>query len=192
MILHLLALCLPKKTMTKSIVIAVTGGIAAYKTCDLVRGLYKEGFTVQVIMTKNALQFVGKLTFEALSGNKVLIDEYESGMPHIELKNNASVFAIVPATANIIGKIAHGIADDLVTSTYLAASCPVVIAPAMNPNMYNKKVVQRNLQILKEDGVIVVEPKEGLVACGDYGTGKLAEISDIHNTIIGLYHKNDD
>lgn len=118
------------------------------------------------------------------------VDEYEQGMAHIDAKNSASVIAIVPATANIIGKMANGIADDLVTSTYLAANCPVVIAPAMNPFMYAHPSVQRNLKRLIEDGVTLADPSEGVVVCGDEGYGKLAEISIIQKMILDLYQRN--
>lgn len=173
----------------KSIVIAVTGSIAAYKSCELVRNLKKSGYSVRVIMTKNALNFIGKSTFEALTEKQVLVDEYESYMAHIEIKREASVFAVVPATANIIGKMANGIADDLVSSTYLAIQCPVLIAPAMNPGMYLSKAVQRNINILKNDGVEFIEPISGIVVCGDEGRGKLAEIDEIQNQILQKYQK---
>ncbi len=174
----------------KEIVIAVTGSIAAYKACDLVRGLKKKGYPVRVIMTEHALHFVGKITFEALTESKVRIDEYETGMAHIETKNAAGILAIVPATANIIGKMANGIADDLVSSTYLAATCPVLIAPAMNPGMYTNKAVQRNLKTLQEDGVILVEPENGIVVCGDEGKGKLASIELIQSKIEEIFIGN--
>lgn len=170
-----------------SIIIAVSGSIASYKACELVRSLVKKDFRVSVIMTENASHFIGKTTFEALSNHPVLIYEFEKGMAHIEIKNSARVFAVVPATANIIGKMANGIADDLVTSTYLACTCPILIAPSMNPGMYSKKVVQRNIHTLKEDGVIIVEPSNGAVVCGDVGYGKLAEISEIEKRILELY-----
>ncbi|EMM95713.1 flavoprotein [Leptospira interrogans serovar Zanoni str. LT2156] len=176
--------------LKKEILVAVSGSIAAYKTCELVRNLTKEGYPVSVIMTANATKFVGPITFEALTGKKVRVDEYEQGMAHIDAKNSASVIAIVPATANIIGKMANGIADDLVTSTYLAANCPVVIAPAMNPFMYAHPAVQRNLKRLIEDGVILADPSEGVVVCGDEGYGKLAEISIIQKMILDLYQRN--
>ncbi|HRG45419.1 MAG TPA: phosphopantothenoylcysteine decarboxylase [Leptospiraceae bacterium] len=174
---------------TKEIVIAVTGSIAAYKTCELVRNLTKEGFPVRVIMTLHATEFIGRITFEALSGRPVRINEYDTGMAHIELKNIASVFAVVPATANIIGKFANGIADDLVTSTYLASTCPILIAPAMNPGMYTSPAVTRNLQTLEKDGVQILDPSSGVVVCGDAGQGKLADISLIQNKIIELHKK---
>jgi len=173
-----------------SIVIAVTGSIAAYKTCELVRNLKKSGYPVSVIMTKNSLQFIGKATFEALTESPVLVDEYESYMAHIEVKRISSVFAVIPATANIIGKMAAGISDDLVTSTYLAIQCPVVIAPAMNPGMYMSKPVQRNLKQLHEDGVEILEPSSGVVVCGDEGQGKLADIQFIENRLIEIYLSN--
>jgi phosphopantothenoylcysteine decarboxylase len=174
---------------TKEIVIAVTGSIAAYKTCELVRNLTKEGFPVRVIMTTHATEFIGRITFEALSGRPVRINEYDTGMAHIELKNIASIFAVVPATASIIGKFANGIADDLVTSTYLASTCPILIAPAMNPGMYASPAVKRNLQTLEKDGVHILDPSSGVVVCGDEGQGKLADISFIQNKIIELHKK---
>lgn len=141
-------------------------------------------------MTANATQFIGSITFEALTNKKVRVNEYEQGMAHIDAKNSASVMAVVPATANIIGKMANGIADDLVTSTYLAANCPVVVAPAMNPFMYAHPSVQRNLKRLIEDGVILADPSEGVVVCGDEGYGKLAEISLIQKLILDLYQRS--
>jgi phosphopantothenoylcysteine decarboxylase len=174
----------------KEIVIAVTGSIAAYKVCDLVRSLTKKGYPVRIIMTENATQFVGKITFEALTGKEVRINEYETGMAHIDIKNIASVFAVVPASANIIGKMAQGIADDLVTSTYLANTSPVLIAPSMNPGMYSHKAVERNLQILEADGVKIVSPDKGIVVCGDEGYGKLASIELIEEQILSLHNRS--
>ncbi|MFN3603686.1 MAG: flavoprotein [Leptonema sp. (in: bacteria)] len=175
--------------MKKHPVIAITGSIAAYKTCELVRNITKQGIPVRVMMTKNATRFVGPLTFSTLTNKKVIVDEWEEGMLHIDIKNEASVFAIVPATANMIGKIANGIADDVVSSTYLALDVPVIIAPAMNPNMYLSKAVQRNLKILKNDGVIILEPTEGEVICGDMGYGKMIDIYTIEKTILEYHNK---
>ncbi|HMV81305.1 MAG TPA: flavoprotein [Leptospiraceae bacterium] len=172
----------------KQILIGVTGSIAAYKACELVRNLKKEGFPVRVVMTENALNFVGRTTFEALTDLPVYSSEYGGGMPHIELKNTAAVFAIVPATANIIGKMANGIADDLLSSLYLAAVCPVIAAPAMNPGMYSHPAVQRNIQQIRKDGVEVIEPDDGTVVCGDTGKGKLAEIPIIQKRIIEVFN----
>lgn len=167
----------------KEIIIAVTGSIAAYKACELVRNLCKSGLPTRVIMTQNATNFVGSITFEALTGKPVLIEEFRTGMAHIEVKNRAGVLAIVPATANSIGKFANGIADDLLSSTYLAATCPVLLAPSMNPGMFNHPAVQRNLQRLRDDGVMIIEPDEGVVVCGDSGQGKLANITLIEQKI---------
>lgn len=171
----------------KSIIIAVTGSIAAYRACELVRSLMKQGCSVQVIMTENAQRFVGKLTFQTLTGQPVFINEWEEGMLHIDLKRKAAVFAVIPATANIIGKFACGIADDIVSSTYLAMQCPKVIAPAMNPGMYSSPAVQRNLKILKNDGVLILDPVDGTVICGDEGKGKIADNLVIEKKLIELY-----
>ncbi len=171
----------------KLIVIAVSGSIAAYRTCELVRNLAKAGRPVRVILTPNAERFVGRATFEALSGRKVYVSEWEEGMIHINLKNEAGVYAVVPATANVIGKMAHGIADDIVTTTYLAATCPVLVAPSMNPGMYASAAVQRNLAQLRADGVHIADPAEGEVVCGDVGQGKMAGINELEAAILRLY-----
>lgn len=169
------------------ILIAVTGSIAAYKSCDLVRNLVKSGYPVRVIMTKNATEFVSKISFEALTGKPVLVDEYESGMPHIVSKTGVALMAVVPATANVIGKFANGIADDLVSSTYLAQQAPVIVAPAMNPGMWSHPATQRNIRRIQEDGVRILSPVDGVVVCGDEGQGKLAEISKIELEILSVY-----
>lgn len=170
----------------KCIVIAVTASIAAYKICDLVRVLTKQSYSTQILMTENALRFVSKLSLETLSKKAVLVSEWDDGMLHIDIKNIASIFAVIPATANCIGKFANGIADDIVSSSYLAAQCPLVIAPAMNPGMYQSKAVQRNLKTLKEDGVHIISPKHGEVICGDTGQGKMAPIEEIAEVLIKL------
>lgn len=167
----------------KLILIGVTGSIAAYKACDLVRGLAKRGLPVQVIMSESAERFVGKVTFQALTSRPVYATTWENGMVHIEVKNQAAVFAVVPATANIIGKMANGIADDLVSSTYLALNCPVFVAPAMNPYMYSSRPVQRNLTTIEGDGVRIVDPARGEVVCGDEGQGKMAEVAEIEELL---------
>ncbi len=171
----------------RAILIAVSGSIAAYRTCDLVRSLVKQGYPVRVILTENAARFVGPVTFQALTGHNVYTSEWEAGMVHIDLKNLAAVFAVVPATANMIGKMANGIADDIVSSTYLAATCPVYVAPSMNPGMYSSKAVQRNLRTLSEDGVRLIDPGEGEVICGDTGQGKMADITAIEAELIAAY-----
>lgn len=178
----------PQKLISngKEIVIAVSGSIAAYKACDLVRSLSKEGYPIRVIMTEHATQFVGKITFEALTGKPVRYQEFDTGMAHIEIKNLAGILAIVPASANTIGKIANGLADDLVSSTYLACSAPVVIAPAMNPGMWLHPATQRNLKQLELDGVKIVSPDKGVVVCGDEGYGKLATLEEIQSQILSV------
>ncbi|MCE9598650.1 MAG: phosphopantothenoylcysteine decarboxylase [Spirochaetia bacterium] len=168
------------------VVIGVTGSIAAYRACELVRNLTKKNVAVTVCMTEGAEHFVSKTTFEALSGRAVYGSQWEQGMPHIELKRFANLLAIVPATANCIGKLAAGIADDLLTSTYLAHTGKVLIAPSMNPGMYASKAVQRNLKQLKEDGVLIVDPSDGEAVCGDEGQGKLATVDVIESRIIQL------
>ncbi len=173
----------------KNILIAVSGSIAAYKICDLVRSLVKQGYPVRVVMTKNAERFVGRVTFEALTGHKVYSSEWEEGMVHIDLKNLAAIYAVMPATANTIGKMANGIADDIVSSTYLAATCPVLVAPAMNPGMYTNAAVQRNLKQLGEDGVQIVDPGSGEVICGDTGQGKMADIAVLETVLKEAYHR---
>lgn len=169
-----------------SLVLGVSGSIAAYRACDLIRGLTKKGIDVHVCLTAGAENFVGRVTFEALTGHPVYQDQWASGMPHIELKRAGSVFAVVPATANIVGKFAHGIADDLLSSTYLAHQGKVLLAPSMNPGMYASRAVQRNLKQLKEDGVVIVDPADGEAVCGDEGQGKLAAVSVIEARILEL------
>lgn len=162
----------------------MSGSIAAYKTADLARSLTKKGYDVHVIMTANAERFVGRATFQAITSHAVFGGEWDEGMVHIDMKRLAGVFGVVPASANIIGKFAHGIADDLVTSTYLAVECPVVIAPAMNPTMFSQRAVQRNIQTLRGDGVRFADPVEGEVVCGDTGQGKMAGIDLIERILL--------
>lgn len=170
----------------KTIVVAISGSIAAYKACDLVRALKKLNYDVEVIMTNNATKFISPLTLGSLINKPVLLDDFdEEGyqIKHISYAKKADCFVVVPATANIIGKIANGICDDIVTSTFLAATCPKLIAPAMNVNMYDNLATQRNIERCKTYGIKFVEPGYGLLACGDTGRGKLAEIDDIINMI---------
>ncbi len=161
----------------KNIVVGVSGGIACYKAVEIVNQLKKDGYNVNVIMTKSAQEFVKPLTFQVMSGNLVVTDMYDPvdhwDTTHIDLGKNADVFVIVPATANIIGKIASGIADDMLSTTVMVATCPKVIAPAMNTAMYENPFVQANLKKLEENGYHVLETIEGLLACGDEGKGKL-------------------
>ncbi|KAF1086774.1 Coenzyme A biosynthesis bifunctional protein CoaBC [Sporotomaculum syntrophicum] len=164
----------------KCFVIGVTGGIAAYRALDLASGLVKAGAEVHVIMTAGAQQFVRPLAFESISHNRVHVDTFETPpgwrYPHLELARQADMAVIVPATANIIAKMACGIADDLLTTTVLAMGCPVLVCPAMNVHMYLNQVVQDNLKRLRRMGFYVVDPAVGPQACGDEGPGRLADV----------------
>lgn len=163
----------------KTIVLGISGSIAAYKSAVLVSSLKKAGADVYVIMTKNAVNFINPITFETLTGNKCLVDtfdrNFEYNVEHIALAKRAQVFMAAPASANIIGKMAHGIADDMLSTTILAARCPKLIAPAMNTAMYENPIVKDNLKSLASYGVKIIEPATGLLACGDTGKGKMAE-----------------
>ncbi|WAW14237.1 bifunctional phosphopantothenoylcysteine decarboxylase/phosphopantothenate--cysteine ligase CoaBC [Peptostreptococcus equinus] len=171
----------------KTIVVGVTGGIAAYKSCDIVSKLKKLGFNIHVIMTKSACEFVQPMTFQTLSNNFVINHMFEEPktweVEHIELAKKADMFLIVPASANFIGKMANGIADDMLTTTVMATKSQVVIAPAMNTNMYENSIVQDNIKKLKEHSCLFIEPDEGLLACGDIGKGKLAHVDTIVNYV---------
>ncbi len=163
----------------KCIIIGVTGGIACYKVANLVSMLKKARADVNVIMTKNATQFISPLTFETLSGNKCVIDTFEPkanyDVEHISLAKKADVIMIAPATANIIAKMANGIADDMLTTTVLASKCKKIVAPAMNTNMFENKITQDNLKKLKNYDFEIIEPAVGLLACKDNGIGKMPE-----------------
>jgi phosphopantothenoylcysteine decarboxylase/phosphopantothenate--cysteine ligase len=163
----------------KKVALGITGGIAAYKAAEVLRGLQRRGCTVRVGMTKRACEFVQPLTFRALSGAHVVVDDYAPDNPdpiaHITFSQTVDLFVIAPATANMIAKLANGIADDFLSSTYLASKAPVLIAPAMNPTMWHHPATQRNLQQLRADGVVIVEPDEGEMACGSIGPGRLSE-----------------
>lgn len=163
----------------KTVVLGVTGSIAAYKSACLASLLVKAHADVHVIMTKNACNFINPITFETLTGNKCLTDtfdrNFEFSVQHVSLAKKADVFMIAPATANVIAKIAHGIADDMLTTTFLATSCPKIIAPAMNTGMYENPVTQKNLDDCSLFGIMIAEPECGRLACGDVGKGKMAE-----------------
>jgi phosphopantothenoylcysteine decarboxylase / phosphopantothenate---cysteine ligase len=165
------------------IALGVSGGIGAYKAVEVVRGLQKRGHDVVAIMTRGAQQFVGPLTFEAITRRKVISDQWEAGLnaeiEHIKLTEEAALLLVVPATANLVAKLAHGIADDFLTSFYLAARMPVLLAPAMNTNMLEHPAVRQNLETLAARGVQFVEPGSGYLACGWIGKGRLAEPDDI-------------
>lgn len=170
-----------------TILVGVTGGIGAYKSCELVRRLQKSGFRVKVVMTEAATRFVTPLTFRTLTGEPVAVslwaDEPESKVHHISLAEEADVMAIVPCTANVIAKLAQGRADDMLTTTALATEAPLVIAPAMNTHMWRKDITQRNVAILRARGVLFVEPGTGELACGDVGEGRLADVNTIVDSI---------
>ncbi|SHF20122.1 Phosphopantothenate-cysteine ligase [Caldanaerobius fijiensis DSM 17918] len=179
----------------KKVVLGVTGGIAAYKAAELARFLIREGASVKVIMTESATRFITPLTFQTLTNNPVAVDMFEEPVAweieHISLAKWADVFLIAPATANIIGKIASGIADDILTTTVMATKAPVVIAPAMNVNMYNNPITQRNIDLLRQYGYYFVQPESGELACGDIGQGRLADISSIVDFVKSLFVKKD-
>jgi len=166
-------------TINKHILLGVSGGIAAYKSAELVRLLRKQGAEVRVVMTKSAMEFISPLTFQALSGNPVhseLLDaEAENAMGHISLARWADLLIIAPATANLIAKLSHGLADDLLSTLYLAATCPVYVAPAMNQAMWNKAVTQENIEKLKHHGIKLIGPEQGDQACGETGFGRMSE-----------------
>ena len=163
----------------KTVLLAVTGSIAAYKIAYLASSLKKLDADVHVLMTENATNFINPITFETLTGNKCLVDtfdrNFEFSVEHVSLAKKADVVMIAPASANVIGKIAHGIADDMLTTTVMACRCRKIVAPAMNTNMYENPIVQDNLKILKKYGYEVVAPAEGYLACGDTGAGKMPE-----------------
>jgi phosphopantothenoylcysteine decarboxylase/phosphopantothenate--cysteine ligase len=163
----------------KNIALGVCGGIAAYKAVEVLRGLQKAGCTVRVAMTKRASEFIQPLTFRALSGNHVIVDDYAPDNPdpiaHITFSQTVDLLVVAPATANIIAKFANGVADDFLTSTYLACTAPVLIAPAMNTTMWEHPATQRNVERLRADGVHFVAPDAGEMACGTIGPGRLSE-----------------
>src|SRR5215470_731568 len=163
----------------KRVALAITGGIAAYKAIEVLRGLQRAGCEVRVAMTRHACEFVAPLTFRALSGSYVVVDDYAPDNPdpiaHITFSQTIDLFVVAPATANVIAKFANGVADDFVTSTYLASTAPVVIAPAMNTTMWNHPATQRNVEKLRQDGVRILQPDEGEMACGTIGPGRLSE-----------------
>ena len=163
----------------KTVVLGITGSIAAYKMASVASSLKKLGVNVEVIMTENATQFITPVTFEAITGNRCITDTFDRNfdfnIEHISLARKADLFMVAPASANIIGKIANGIADDMLTTTFMACTCPKLIAPAMNTNMYNNNILQDNLRRCQNCGIRIIEPASGLLACGDAGRGKLPE-----------------
>lgn len=180
--------------MKKAIVLGVTGGIAAFKAAQLTSNLIKKGYDVEVIMTKNATEFITPLTFESLTRHNVMVSTFEKvadrSVKHVSIAKRADIFVIVPATANVIAKIVHGLADDMLTTTFLAATCPKVICPAMNTNMYENPITQNNLKLCKEFGFEVIDSANGFLACGDIGKGKLEDLSVIEERIEDILHQS--
>ena len=172
----------------KTVVIGVTGGIAAYKIASLVSMLKKQHANVRVIMTENATYFITPVTFESLTGTKCLVDtfdrNFEFQVEHISLAKQADIFMIAPATANVIAKVAHGLADDMLTTTFLACKKPKYIVPAMNTQMYENPITQDNLEICRKYGMHVIEPASGYLACGDTGAGKMPEPETLFEYIL--------
>ncbi len=172
----------------KHIVLGVTGSIAAYKIASLASMLAKKHADVTVIMTRNATNFINPITFESLTGNKCLVDtfdrNFEFQVEHVSLAKQTDVFLTAPASANVIAKAAHGIADDMLTTTLLACTCPKIFAPAMNTRMYQNPVVQDNMEILKRYGMEVITPADGYLACGDTGEGKMPEPEVLYEAIV--------
>jgi phosphopantothenoylcysteine decarboxylase/phosphopantothenate--cysteine ligase len=183
------------------ITMGVTGGVAAYKAAELVRLLQQDGFTVEVVMTRGAREFISPLTFAALTGQKVITDLFgnteneanlESAIEHIAVAQRTDLLLVAPATADIIAKFARGLADDFLSTLYLASTAPVVVAPAMNVNMWNHAATQENIAKLRERGVNVVQPDEGYLACGMVGAGRLAGHQEILAAVRETLHSNRD
>lgn len=179
--------------MGKTVGIGITGGIASYKIADLVSKLKKNNFDVVVMMTKSAMQFINPLTFRTLSGREVITDLWEESsewkVQHIGIAESLDLLVIAPATANFIGKMANGIADDLLSTVVLANTAPVMVAPAMNSNMYKNIAVQNNIFKLKEYGAEIIEPDSGLLACGVEGPGRLPDIDQLYTKIVDNLNK---
>lgn len=177
--------------MSKTVILGVSGGIAAYKAAYLTSLLKKQGYDVNVILTENAQEFVTALTFETLSGNAAITDTFERtgvyDVKHVSLAKRADMFIVAPATANVIGKAASGIADDMLTTTLLASECPVVLVPAMNTAMYEDAATQHNIVVLKSRGYYVMDTGEGLLACGDIGSGRMKEPSEIAEYVENVF-----
>ena len=165
--------------MSKKIIIGITGSIAAFKSIKLISDLVKQGYQIEVMMSESATRFVTPVCIQSLTKRKVYVDTFDDENPaiitHVDIVKDADLFMVVPASAHTIAKLAYGMADNMLTSAFLAATCPKLIAPAMNVHMYENPITQKNMQLLKETGVVFVEPISGLLACGDTGNGKLAD-----------------
>lgn len=172
----------------KTVLLGVTGGIAAYKSASLASKLVKAGAEVRVIMTENATNFINPITFESLTGHKCVVDtfdrNFEFKVEHVALAQKADVIIIAPATANVMAKLAYGLADDMLTTTVLASKAPKIIAPAMNTGMYENPATQHNIEVLKNYGMEVITPASGYLACGDVGAGKMPEPEDLYEHIL--------
>ena len=180
----------------KTVLLGITGGIACYKAAALTSALVKQHCNVQVIMTKNAMEFISPLTFESLTGNRTVTDTFDRNhsyqVEHISLADQADLVMIAPATANVLAKLAHGIADDMLTTTVLACNCPKIAAPAMNTKMYQNPVTQDNLKTLEKYGWEIITPASGRLACGAVGLGKMPEPEDLLESILHrLAHERD-
>ena len=175
---------------SKCVVIGVTGGIAAYKVCNVVSSLHKKGYEVHVLMSEGAQKFVTPLTFQTLSGQKVITDmfttDYIPEVHHVSIAHKADLFVIAPATADVIAKVANGIADDMLTTTFLAADCPKLIVPAMNKDMLANPITQDNLAKCRHYGMEVMASANGYQACGDYGSGRMPEPDEIEDAILQM------
>ena len=180
----------------KTVLLGVTGGIACYKAAELASALVKQHCKVRVLMTKNATEFIAPLTFESLTGNPVAVDTFDRDRPweieHIALADQADLVLIAPATANVLAKLAHGLADDMLTTTVLACDCPKLAAPAMNTRMYENAVTQDNLDALRRYGWEIIEPVSGRLACGATGKGKLPDPERLLEAVLhALTHRKD-
>lgn len=165
--------------MSKKIIIGITGSVAAFKSIQLISDLVKQGYQIEVMMSESATRFVTPVCIQSLTKRKVYVDTFDDENPaiitHVDIVKDADLFMVVPASAHTIAKLAYGMADNMLTSAFLAATCPKLIAPAMNVHMYENPITQKNMQLLQETGVVFVEPISGLLACGDTGNGKLAD-----------------
>lgn len=185
-----------KEAAAPLVLLGVTGCIAAYKSCEILRGLQKAGVRVKIVMTKNACEFVGPTTFRALTHEPVAIDTFGDGpgdpIHHVSLAEECDLFLIAPCTANVLAKMAAGIADDLLSTTALACTAPIAVAPAMNVHMYEASATQHNMQVLASRGVHFIEPGEGYLACGDVGRGRLADPADIIASVLHMLGREKD
>lgn len=173
--------------MSKKIIIGITGSIACYKSVQLISDLVKQDYIVEVMMSESATRFITPTCIQSLTKRKVYVDTFDNETPasitHVDIVKNADLFAIIPASAHTIAKVAHGLADNMLTNAFLAATCPKLIAPAMNVHMFENLVTQRNIQTLKNDGIYFVEPISGMLACGDIGKGKLPDETTLMEAI---------